>query len=293
MDSRIYQDPDKADADEVLDLSDDVAQQAQSVSQLQALVESQAQEVQALQAQLSSLSQALSSLQTQVAGMAPSVDKIPSIEESVTELSTSQSSQDFQIQGINSQVSALETGKQDAGSYVTFDSTRATRVSFSSSEGSSQPFQLWYDAYADPNNRQGLVLNEAGAIGVWSTPNNKWIWRYRWGMDKSTFSQSDNAWSYVTFSNGLFIGMRIDSGSIAFNGGPSGSLYYSANQTISYPSGIELKKAFVQITPRADTGVYTAWVKSITKTNFIYALARTNNATATMYNQILVIGWLA
>lgn len=109
MDSRIYQDPDKADADEVLNLSDDVAQQAQSVSQLQSLVESQAQEVQALQSQLSSLSQALSSLQAQVSGMEPSVDKIPTIEESVTELSAGQSSQDFQIQGINSQLSGVES----------------------------------------------------------------------------------------------------------------------------------------------------------------------------------------
>lgn len=66
MDSRIYQDPDKADADEVLNLSDDVAQQAQSVFQLSALVESQAQEVQQLQDQLSSLSEDLTSLQDSV-----------------------------------------------------------------------------------------------------------------------------------------------------------------------------------------------------------------------------------
>ena len=66
MDSRIYQDPDKADADEVLNLSDDVAKQAQTVSQLSALVESQAQEVQSLKSQLSSLSQALTSLRESV-----------------------------------------------------------------------------------------------------------------------------------------------------------------------------------------------------------------------------------
>lgn len=52
MDSRIYQDPDKADADEVLNLSDAVAQQAQTVSQLQS--------------QLSSLSEDLTSLRDSV-----------------------------------------------------------------------------------------------------------------------------------------------------------------------------------------------------------------------------------
>ena len=49
----------------------------------------------------------------------------------------------------------------------------------------------------------------------------------------------------------------------------------------------------MQVTPRADPGVFTAWVKSITTTSFTYALARTSNSTATMYNLILVTGWLA
>lgn len=294
MDSRIYQDPDKADADEVLDLSDDVAQQAQSVSQLSALVESQAQEVQQLQSQLSSLSQTLTSLQAQVAGMVPSVDKILTIEQSVDELSASQSSQDFQIQGINSQVSALETGKQDKGSYVKFKSSATANVLFTSDEENAQPFQLWYDYGNDGTKRQGLVINETGTtLGLFDSKGQKWVWRAVGQMDKFSFSKSDNVWSYVTFTNGLFIGMMVDAGSIAFNGGPSGSLYYSANRTINYPSSVKLQKAFVQVTPQADPGVFTAWVKSITTTSFTYAMARTSNTSANMHNQISVMGWLA
>lgn len=85
--------------------------------------------------------------------------------------------------------------------------------------------------------------------------------------------------------------MRIDSGSIAFNGGPSGDLYYSANQSVRFP--VTLSWAIVNITPRADPGVYTAWIKDVSKTAVTYALARTSNATAVMNNQISVIGWLA
>ena len=292
MDSRIYQDPDKADADEVLDLSDDVAQQAQSVSQLSALVESQAQEVQALQSQLSSLSQALTSLQAQVAGMAPSVGKIPSIEESVSELSAGQSSQDFQIQGINSQLSDLETGKQDKGSYVKFRSSATANVEFTTNEKSAQPFQLWYDYGNDGTKRQGLVINETGTtLGLFDSKGQKWLWRAVGQMDKAVKNPTNNGWNYVTFSNGLFIGFRLDSATVAFNGGPSGSLYYSANRTINFP--ISLEWAIVAVAPRADPGVFTAWLKGVTTTSFTYAMARTSNTSATMYNQIIVIGWLA
>lgn len=297
MDSRIYQDPDKADADEVLGLSDDVAQQAQSVSQLQALVESQAQEVQRLQSRLSSLSEGLLSLQAQVAGMAPSVDRIPTVEASLAELSSSQSSQDFQIQGLNSQVSEMEsdvvalgTGKQDKGSYVTFQPTIAD-VTLSSSKTSRQPLGIWCDAYADPNDRQGLVLSEDGYIGLYSQSKPGWIWRYLHGMDKSVKNPTGNGWNYVTFTNGLFVGFRLDFATVAFNGGPSGDLYYSANRTINFP--VSLEWANVVVTPRADPGVFTAWLKGVTATSFTYAMARTSNTSATMYNQISVTGWLA
>ena len=301
MDSRIYQDPDKADADEVLDLSDDVAQQAQSVSQLQSLVESQAQEIQTLETQLSSLSQALSSLQAQVSGMVPSVDKIPSIEESVNELSTGQSSQDFQIQGINSQLSgvesdvaALQTGKQDKGSYVKFRSSTTANVEFTTNGGSAQPFQLWYDYGNDGTKRQGLVINETGTtLGLFDSKGQKWLWRAVGQMNKSVKDAAVNHWNYVTFTNGLFIGMRTDSGTIAFNGGPSGNLYYSANQTISYPSSITLDWAVVSVIARADPGVYTTWVKTVGNKSFTYAMARTSSTSADMHNQIIVIGWLA
>ena len=301
MDSRIYQDPDKADADEVLDLSDDVAQQAQSVSQLSALVESQAQEVQQLQDQLSSLSQTLTSLEGQLQTMQADVSKIPGIEQDVLTHGIEIGQLDTDVQGINSQISsvesdvaALQTGKQDKGSYVKFDPNTTGDVIFKTNAGSNQPFQLWYDYGSSGNERQGLVLNETGTtLGLYDQVDQAWAWRAVGQMNKSTGSANNNTWNYVTFTNGLFIGWYRDAGSIAFNGGPSGNLYYSANQSINYPSGIQLTWASIQITPRADPGVYTAWVKSISQTGFVYALARTSNASATMYNQIIVIGWLA